>query len=134
MGYTRQRIPTKFAEGTPVRETLPCLTPLPGSTPDAVVLSGAWDTDEEKAALAWSEITDTKVVNLQLCATVGPDYDADEESVIADFPPGATPSETLQSFGLAIEGASANFKLYSLTADGNQKGSNAVTIERPVVP
>jgi len=59
---------------------------------------------------------------------------SDDESVIADFPPGTTPRETLQAFGLAIEGASASFNLYSLTADGNQKGSNAVTIERPVVP
>ena len=107
-------------------------TPLPGSTPDAVVLSGVWDAGETAAALAWTAVTDNKVINLQLRATAGPEFDPDDETIIADFAPDTAPRETLQTFGLAIPGAAASFKMYALTAEGNQKGSNEVSVERPV--
>ena len=35
------------------------------------------------------------------------------------------------SFGLTVPGAAATFKIYAMTATGNERGSNAVTVTRP---
>lgn len=126
----RQRIPSEFPEGSAILETLPRLTPPAGSTPDAVVLSGTWNPATTQADLTWSEVTDESVTTLQLRATAGPEYDAEDESVVASFPAGTTPPAWSGLWGLAAPGTATTFKLYSLTAEGNEHGSNAVTVTR----
>ncbi len=126
----RQRIPSEFAEGSALLTTLPRLSPLPGSTPDAVALSGSYDPAEQKSDLAWSEVTDETVTELELRATTGPEYDPEDETILATIAPSA-PRVWTGSFGLLVPGSAASFKLYSITAEGNERGSNAVTITRP---
>lgn len=126
----RQRIPSEFPEGSPILETLPRLTPPDGATPDAVVLSGTWNPATTQADLAWSEVTDESVTTLQLRASAGPEYDAEDESVVATFPAGTTPPAWSGLWGLAAPGTATTFKLYSITAEGNEHGSNAVTVTR----
>lgn len=126
----RQRIPSEFPEGSAILETLPRLTPPAGSTPDAVVLSGTWNPATTQADLAWSPVTDESVTTLELRATAGPEYDAEDESIVASFPAGTTPPAWSGLWGLAAPGTATTFKLYSLTAEGNEHGSNAVTITR----
>ena len=50
--------------------------------------------------------------------------------VLATFAPSA-PRPWTSSFGLLVPGSTASFKLYSITAEGNERGSNAVTVTRP---
>jgi len=126
----RQRIPAEFPEGSTILATLPRLTPPDGSTPDAATLSGTWNTTTVAADLAWVPITDDSVTTLHLRATAGPEYEADDESIIATVPANA-PATWTGNWGLAAPGASASFKLYSLTAEGNERGSNPITITRP---
>lgn len=126
----RQRIPSEFAEGSAILETLPRLSPLPGSTPDAVELSGTYDTATGKSALAWSEVLDASVTELELRATAGPEFDPEDETILATFSP-SDPRVWTGSFGLLVPGSAASFKLYSITAGGNEHGSNAVTVNRP---
>jgi hypothetical protein len=50
--------------------------------------------------------------------------------VIATFAPDA-PRTWTGTFGLGVPGAATTFKLYSITEEGNERGSNAVTVTRP---
>lgn len=126
----RQRLPVEFAPGSAIAETLPRLTPLPGNRPDSVSLSGSYDETTRQADLFWTEVTDKDVSRLEIRGTVGPDYDPDDETVLATFAPG-DPRAWSGSFGLLVPGSSATFKIYSLTAGGHERGSNAVTVVRP---
>ena len=126
----RQRIPSEFAAGSAILETLPRLSPLPGHTPPAPVLSGTLDPATDQAVLAWGPSADPAVTTFQLRASVGPDYEAEDDVIIDDFP-AAGPHTWTGSFGLDLPGTAATFKLYALTAEGNEKGSNSVTLTRP---
>ena len=126
----RLRIPTEFPQGSAILETLPRLTPLPGHTPAPVELSGNYDAPTEKAVLAWSAPADAAVTTLQLRASAGPEYDAEDETHLASFP-AAGPSSWTGTFGLGVPGSAAAFKIFTLTAEGHECGSNPVTITRP---
>ncbi|HVJ45196.1 MAG TPA: hypothetical protein VM511_02345 [Luteolibacter sp.] len=128
--HYRQRIPVEFAPGSAILETLPRLTPLPGSTPDAVTLAAAYNPETKKADLAWSEVLDKEVTELEIRATAGPEYDPEDETVVARFSP-SDPREWTGTFGLLVPGSAATFKVYSITPEGNEHGSNAVTVIRP---
>ncbi|MES2440502.1 MAG: hypothetical protein V4584_15660 [Verrucomicrobiota bacterium] len=127
----RQRIPSEFAGESAISETLPRLSPLPGSTPDAVELSGSYDPATTQAVLAWTAPTDESVATLEVRGSVGPEYD-DEDDVLLATIPATGPHTWTGPFGLGAPGTAAAFKLYSITEEGNEKGSNAVTVERPV--
>jgi len=126
----RKRIESDFQEGTAIYDTLPRLTPLPGATPDAVELSGAYGPGEAESTLEWSAVTDASVTSLELRATTGPEFDAEDESLLATFSP-ADPRTWTGTFGLGVPGAMASFKMFSLTAEGNEHGSNKATVQRP---
>lgn len=126
----RQRIPGTFAADSPILATLPRLTPPEGSTPDAVVLSGSWNTTTGQAELVWSPVEDDSVSELELRATAGAEFDAEDESVVATIAPDA-PATWSGTWGLLAPGAAASFKVYCITPEGNERGSNAVTVERP---
>jgi hypothetical protein len=128
----RKRIAVDFAEGSAIHSTLPAYSPADtGRTPDAVTLSGGYDPAESRAELAWSEVTDEDVTELELRATAGPEYEAEDESTVATFAPDA-PREWAGLFGLHQPGTAATFKLYALTATGRERGSNPVTVTRPL--
>lgn len=125
----RQRIPSEFPDSSPFIATLPRLTPLPGSTPDAVTLTGTYDPTEQSSDLAWSEVIDEDVTQLELRATIGPEYDSSDETVVARFSPN-DPREWRGTFGLLVPGAKVSFKMYAVSEEGNERGSNAITVTR----
>ncbi len=126
----RKRIASDFKPGSAIFETLPRLTPLPGSTPDAVVLSGSHGPGASESTLAWTEVTDSRVVALELRATAGPEFDAEDESLLATFSPD-DPREWTGTFGLGVPGAMVSYKMFAITAEGNERGSNTAVVQRP---
>ena len=48
-----------------------------------------------------------------------------------DIPVPTAPRVWTGCFGLLVPGSAASFKLSSITAEGNERGSNAVTVTRP---
>jgi hypothetical protein len=127
----RQRIPSEFAAGSAILATLPAYSPPDtGRTPDAVALSGTYNPASAQADLAWSEVTDADVSKLELRATAGPDYEADDETILATFTP-ASPRTWSGTFGLQLPGTATTFKLDSITAEGRERGSNPITVTRP---
>ena len=128
----RKIIAAEFAEGSAIYEGLPAYSPPDsGPAPEPVALSGTYDAAEARAELAWTPVTDADVAELQLRATAGPEYDPEDETILATLPPEAPPAWT-GTFGLLVPGSSTAFKVYAITATGRERGSNAVTVTRPV--
>ena len=127
----RKRIAADFAEGSAILEGLPAYSPPDsGPAPTPAALSGTYDAAEARAELAWTPVTDPNVTELELRATVGPEYDPEDETILATLAPDAPPAWT-GTYGLLVPGSATSFKLYSLTAAGRERGSNAVTVTRP---
>lgn len=117
-------------KNSPLRATLPRLTPPAGSTPKAVVVSGTWDFQILQARLTWAAATGKDLDKLQVRGCAGPTYKAEDEEIIADLDITATHFET--DWALTAPGSFACFKVYVMTTTGNENGGKAVKIVRPV--
>ena len=126
----RQAVPTYFAKGSALLDSLPVLSPVPGSTPDAVTLNGSWIVLSLMAKLLWTLSTHANLLRYEIRFCAGPNYSAENESVIGTILAGDL-LEFLTDSGLTTPGNVASFKVYVITTPGNEKGSNTVVITRP---
>ncbi|MEK6261476.1 MAG: hypothetical protein AABP62_22990 [Planctomycetota bacterium] len=126
----RAALPTHVREGHALLKTLPRLTPLPGSTPAAVEVTIVWDSEREQAKIVWTENPNSHIEAYELRFCPGPDYSGDDETTIASVPPDA-PREVFTDAGLTAPGSVASFKVYVVTDTGHEKGSKAVSLQRP---
>lgn len=126
----RSAMPTHFTKGHALIDSLPDLTPAPGSTPDAVTVNGTWVSPV--ARLTWTTSNHANLLRYEIRFCAGPDYSTDNESVVGSVLP-ADPLEFLTDAGLALPNNVASFKVYVVTTTGNEKGSNTVVITRPAV-
>ena len=126
----REAMPTFFAAGHALVVALPRLTPEPGSTPDGVILTGVWDAPTTQGKLTWTENAVADVDHYEVRSSPGATYSAADETVL-----GSVDKEAAREFftaqGLGAPGAESVFKVYVVTATGNEKGSNVVKITRP---
>ncbi len=125
----REAIPGRFAADHPLVLSLPRLSPLPGHTPDAVVLSGSWNAGTSQADLSWTESTDPDLESYDVFRSGATPYNNNTEQFVASLPPGTLTLST--NAGLTLPGSTMGFKVYVKLDTGNEKGSNAVTIDRP---
>lgn len=125
----RQAVAGMFPEDHPHVTSLPRLDPLPGHTPDAVVLSGAWNVGTAMADLSWTASTDPDLEGYSVRRSGATPYDTTTEQVVDTLPPGTLALSTNE--GLGSPGSSMGFKVYVELTTGNEKGSNTVTINRP---
>jgi hypothetical protein len=124
----RQRIPSEFAEGSAILATLPAYSPPDtGRTPDPVTLSGSYNPTTQETDLTWTPVTDADVTQLELRYSVGPEFDAEDESTAATFSPAAAPNWS-GKVGPTQPGTAVTYKLYAKTATGRERGSNPLTI------
>lgn len=126
----RAAVEGTFAPTDALVESLPRLTPEPGSTPDGVTTNGVWDVPQLKAKLTWTANTDPNLSHYEIRFCAGPNYSTDDETVIGNVMP-AEPREFLTDSGLTTAGNTASFKVYVVVTTGNEKGSNTVVITRP---
>ena len=125
----RERLPVTLDPGDPLLASMPQVTASPGSTPDAVTLSGQWNSSPGSGLLTWNESTSPNLDHYLVRFSPGATYDSGNSSVSANLPPGTTVHETLD--GLASPGDTASFKVFVVLTTGNQAGSNTTTITRP---
>lgn len=125
------RVRGEFPEGSAFVESLPNLYPGTGHTPDAVNATGAWNTGTNEADYAWSLSTDPELLRYEVRMSPGPSYDSDASSVIGTIPAG-NPLTFSTDEGLTTPGQTSSVKVYVVLTTGNEKGSNTVTITRPV--
>lgn len=124
-------VPTLFAKDSAIVESMPRLSPLPGHTPEAVVLSGEWDAGTNQASFTWTASSEADLNEYEIRMSPGPTYSSDDESVIGNIPAG-DPLAFTTNAGLGTPGLVAGFKVYVKLNTGNEKGSNAVIITHAV--
>jgi hypothetical protein len=110
--------------------TLPALRPTPGHTPEPVEMDATWVPAETKAEITWEASADPDLQDYQLRALPGPDYNADDATVLHTFAP-EDPRAFLTVAGLATPGLAMTYKLFVRLTTGNESGSEAVTVTRP---
>ena len=127
----RLKVEALYAPESPQVTTLPRLTPVAGSTPDPVALTAAWDPADLRAELTWTASEEPELASYQVRAVPGPDYSTDDETLLATIPPNA-PRTYQSAAGLALPGTAMSYKIYVRLTTGNEAGSNAQTVVRPV--
>ena len=127
----RLKIPSVFAEGSAILDTLPLLTPVAGSTPQAPGLAGGWSVVNNRGEFNGTPSPTASVTKNQLRACVGPVYNENTENVVATLDAGE-PIVFTTTWGLTTPGAVASYRLYAVTADGHERGSAPVVITRPL--
>lgn len=124
----RTLVEATFGDTHPLTLSLPSLTPQPGSTPDAVILSGVWDSALQLAVLSWTPSDDPALQVYQVRGTIGPVYDEATSQLLANYGPETLGTST--SFGIVNPGDMVTFKVIVILSTGNQASSNALTITR----
>ena len=126
----RLKVEALYAPDSLQVTTLPRLTPAPGSTPDPVALTAAWDPADLRAELTWTASDDPELAAYQVRAVPGPDYSTDDETLVATIPPNA-PRTYQTAAGLALPGSAMSYKVYVRLTTGNEAGSTAQKVTRP---
>lgn len=119
----------RFPAGHPLILSIPRLVPLPGHTPDPVVLSGVWNPGTEMADLSWTASADADLAGYSVRRSGSDPYNSNTEQVVQSVGPGVLALSTNE--GLVLDGAVMRFKVYVILDTGNEAGSNAVEINKP---
>ena len=83
-------------------------------------------TPSNQAKVLHSLSPDTDIVRYELRQCPPPDYEGDDETIVAN-----APAEFLTNFGLLAPGDRSLFRVYTINADDRGKGSNVVDITWP---
>ena len=125
----RERLPITLEPDDPLVASMPILSPSPGSTPDPVTLSGAWEPVALEALLTWSASANTKLDHYTVRVSPGASYDSGNATAAGTIPAGTEEFRTNE--GLASSGDVASFKVFVMLTTGNEVGSNTATVTRP---
>lgn len=125
----RKAVVGRLAPGNPLLATIPAYSPPPGSTPDPVSASGAWNVSLSKAVLTWTAFNGDSFAHYDIRTAPGPVYKTKDETSIDTVADDILHYET--NVGLAAPGATALYRIYVVLTTGNEKGSATVSVTRP---
>jgi hypothetical protein len=128
--YTR-RVQGDYPPDHAFVTSLPRLYPAGGHTPEAVNLTGSYNTTTNEGDYAWSASTEPMLDRIEVRQSPGPEYSDDAYTVLATFPPGG-PLTFSTPAGFENPGQTSSVKVYVILTTGNERGSNTVTLTRPV--
>jgi len=128
MKQYRELIQGRFDPTSPFVQSLPSITPLPGSTPEPVEFLGHWNKPEGLAKFTWEVSNNSKLDYYEVRACVGSTYRVANEFSVSGPLRGILKYDTKQ--GLTTAGAKAVFRVYVVLTTGNERGSNNVLVER----
>ena len=123
----RQAVEGSFPADHALVLSLPRITPLPGHTPDPVVLTAVWNPVTKEAELSWTASADPDIAYYTVRRNGEDPYDSGEEIFVESLLPGILTLNTAE--GLGSVGDIMGFKVYVVLNTGNERGSNAVTVE-----
>lgn len=126
----RVAVPTKLPPSSPLIDSIPRYSPEGGATPEPADATGSWNVAAGKAFIDFTPSPSASVVRHELRYVAGPDYDAEDEEIAGSINAGS-PSHFETLAGLPIPGVTASYRVYAITADGNERTSNTVTVTRP---
>lgn len=126
----RQAVPPRCVMHPVLVETLPALTPAAGHTPDAVAASAVFQAPDQ-SKVVYDASAEADLARYELRGNPGDKYDEDDAVVIATNLP-ADLREFVTNFGLTQPGAVTTMKVYVVLTTGNEAGSAAMTVQRPL--
>ena len=127
----RAAVLAKFGPDNALTRSLPKYTSDPGSTPDPVNASGVWDAVRNEARLDWTPSGNVRLNRYEIRQSGAATYRTKDESHVASVVRTATRFVT--TAGWVVPGAVKCFKVYVVTEDGNEAGSNTLKVSRPTV-
>lgn len=127
----RLAVPTYIAKENALLDSLPRLTPEPGSTPAAVTITVTWVPSMGKVKISFPASSSANIAHYSVRSCTGHTFSSDTENVIGTVPAGPGPFEFFTDDGLATVGDEIAVKVYTVNDTGNESGSNAVSIIRP---
>ena len=117
---------TRMGSTSPLARTVPRYSPLPGHTPGAVALAGAWEAESNAAKLEWDASTDPALLHYEIRACPGRTYGGKRERVVQKV--------AIDAARIALvpqDRAAVSYKVYVVLRSGNERGSKAATVLRP---
>jgi hypothetical protein len=126
----REAVPGKLAAFPELVSTMPRLTPLPGHTPQPVNASAIFQ-QPNAAKVVYEASNDLMLERYELRGTVGDHYDEQDAVVIATHTPQEA-REFITTFGLNQPGAEIALKVFVVLTTGNEAGSAAMQVRRPL--
>ena len=127
----RQGVVGFLPPGHPLLDTIPAMSPPPGSTPPPANLSAVWNAGTDMADLTWTHPDLAKVDHWEVRRCNPPRYKSSEEEAV---PGGNLPVGTMSfstNEGLVASGSISLFKVYAVAPTGNERGSNSQKVTRP---
>lgn len=125
-----KRIQGEYPPGHAFVTSLPQIYPQGGHTPEAVNLTGEFNTVTQQGDYQWSASTDPDLDRIEFRQCPGPVYEDDAYTVLATFPPDG-PLSFSTAAGFENPGQTSTVKVYVVLKTGNERGSNAVSLTRP---
>ncbi|MDX2109559.1 MAG: hypothetical protein SFY80_04885 [Verrucomicrobiota bacterium] len=125
----RSRILGMFSKTHLLVQTLPSVTRPRGSAPEAVVLTGQWNTAERKAVLSWDACAHPDLDHYEVRACIDTRYRVNDDTVVARVP--KTDVTFATAHGLVAAGSEVHYKVYAVTKTDRERGSNTVKVIRP---
>jgi hypothetical protein len=107
MQQYRAAIELEYGPGHPFYQSLPSLTPAPGSTPDGVIASGIWDDITAEAQITWQPSTNPNLDQYSIRMTPGATYDTENNTVLATVAASEVKYRTME--GLLNSGDTASY-------------------------
>jgi hypothetical protein len=125
----RDVIQARYLPTDPFVQSLPALSPAPGSTPDPVQVSGGWNSTAQEVQLQWQPSPNPKLAAYEVRGCIGSVYKAENAFVIANIKEGTTAWSGIE--GVEFPSAKCVYRVYVLLTTGNERGSNDVAVIRP---
>ncbi len=129
----RQALPSHFATGHALIDSLPRLTPEPGATPEAVTAAVVYVPATGQVRITHTKSTAANFAQYEYRMTRGLTWSDDDDEVIGNVTDIDT-LEFLSNAGVETAGVSAVYRAFVKTTTGNEKGSNTVVVTRPLSP
>jgi len=126
----RKVVPARCAQHPTLVDTLPAVTPPPGHTPDPVHASAVFQAPDQ-AKIVYDASAEATLARYELRGNPGEKYEEEDAITLATHSP-ADAREFLTGFGLTQPGTQASFKVFVILETGNEAGSAAMTVERPL--
>ena len=133
--FYRMTVPVRLGAAAPLTQTLPRLTPEPGSAPDAAVATGSYDVPQNKAVISAQVPVQGNLKRIKLIYSPGLVWHGDDTSVVESRPAAgldlAQPVVFETAYALGAPGAKALFRVEVENDTDNTAQSNTLLIERP---
>jgi len=130
----RQALPTHFATGHALIDSLPRLTPAPGSTPAEVVVTTAeFVATTNQARIVHTKSTAADFAEYEYQMTPGPSFNPADATAIGNVTD-INQLEFLTTAGVETPGVTASYVVVVRTQTGNENASAPVSILRPAGP